>query len=247
MAGWHSMRQTNGWRLERSVDGLARIVSPNNIAEPPTSIGKALAQFAQRIGPQKSQTAKSVLCVHGLMGERETFSALVKPFDAAGWRVDHFRYDPHARTLTTSAALLAAAIQAKRNAEALCIIGHSFGCRLIAAALSAVEATAADIVFIAPPISEIRWAKVGAALPPVRAFLGPCVEAMARQQLETRILEGRRVLVLEGRNVSGGDGWLRAEETALPSHHERAEINASHSGLLDAASSRSAINAFVGL
>lgn len=211
------------------------------------SIGKALAHFHEKTKGAASAPSNQVLFVHGMLGEREGFGALVKLFKDADWACHHFRYASQSnhfhyivRSLEQRIARAAAASQR------LCVLGHSFGCRLIAAAAPPPQ-PGLEIVFIAPPTRQIAWARRGMAFAPARRFLGGSLAEMAQQDMDVSALDGHRLKVVEGKFRSSGDGWLRPEETQLSRHHHRTVVEARHSALPSHPETQKAIASFLKL
>lgn len=249
MSDWVSIRSDAGWQLQRSADGLARVVEPSGRPRGATSIGKALLEFkgaTRSLAPQRSQDA--AILVHGMLGEREGFPAISALFRDLCWSVDHFRYPTTASQFGHHVGALQRLIADKlRSNQRLCLIGHSFGCRLIASALSKKHQRPCDVIFIAPPVGQVRWAKIGQSIGPVRSFLGGSLDEMANHVLDERALARQRLLVIEGLSLGRGDGWLLQRETNLSARHERWQISASHARLPCHPETRREIQRFIGL
>lgn len=233
MPRWLHDRTLKGWRLERSSEGLARIVSPGGKAGPSMAIGKALASFHTVTMAAPRQSPHSALFIHGMLGERERFEDIAALLKHQAWAFEHFRYRSASSYFRSSVHALERQIErSSAHCDRLCLIAYSFGCRLVAAAIPPALRIPHHIIFIAPPTRKVGWAKRGMAFAPVRRFLGGSLSQMAHQDMDTRLLDGQRLLVIEGQVRGKGDGWLQPEETQLKAAHSRVTVNAGHSELL---------------
>lgn len=249
MTDWISTRTQKGWQLQRNADGLARLVEPSGLARGATSIAKALIEFkVVTLADQPDDPPGTAILVHGMLGERETFPVITRLFSDKLWSVEHFRYPSRAAQFSHHVDALRRLIAGKdRPGQRLCLVAHSFGCRLVAAALSNRPAPVCDAVFIAPPARKVRWAKIGASVAPVRWFLGGSLQEMADHTLDERALARQRLLVIEGDAAGRGDGWLQSRETHLRTRHERCHIAARHAHLPCHPQTRTQIKRFVRL
>lgn len=249
MADWVSIRRVAGWQLQRSGDGLARVVEPSGRPRGATSIGKALIEYKHVTRGVSSQRPNAAaILVHGMLGEREGFPSISTLFSEHFWSVEHFRYPTTTPQFGHHVHALERLVSDQlRTNERLCLVGHSFGCRLIASALSNRSQRPCDVVFIAPPVRQVRWAKVGQSISPVRSFLGGSLEEMANHVMDQQALARQRLLVIEGQSMGRGDGWLHQRETDLSACHERRHISASHARLPGHPETRREIERFLRL
>ncbi|MEO0411657.1 MAG: alpha/beta fold hydrolase [Pseudomonadota bacterium] len=218
-------------RLERREDGIARVFKHGKPAVFTGNYGAALVQF-HALARAIPRAERSAIFVHGLMGEGEDFPYLSAAFEALSVQTNHFRYRSHAPTWDSAAKHLAFALE--RLDPGSVVVGHSLGCRLIAQALRDVRCAPQKIALIAPPIKPVQWARRGARLAPVRAFLGTALSDMAGTALCEKSLAGHDLLVVEGQLPGrSGDGWLRSQETQLSAPHTRQVVQAGHTALID--------------
>lgn len=248
MQQWVTIRSTQGWQLQRNRDGLARVVAPYGAPGPTTSFSQALIDYKTSSKHGVSTHGQiRVLFVHGMLGEYEAFPETSAALSKHGCHLEFFRYRSNGSHFGHYARALRLSIkQQSVGAKTLCVIGHSFGCRLIAAALQDADLKQLDIVFFAPPTGIVRWAKIGASIAPVRWLLGGSLEEMATNRINEKSLKHHRLLVLEGSSRNSGDGWLASHETQINTAHQRVRIPAGHSRLPSHDQAHQEIERFLG-